>query len=264
MAHNLLVRPSPRQIRLPELWKDPHAMIKTPKRPSKTAAKPGKKKVARKASHKKSAPTALLEKQHRKVEAIFKKLENGRAEAAPLLTELANNLAAHMAIEQEIYYPAAKKVDDDLVLESYEEHSLAELGLKRLLATSPRHESFKARVTAVKEIIEHHVEEEEDELFPHVDKKLDGDTLATLGERMEERFAEVLKAGFRKSVPKTYDETSRPTFPSIDRRRRAARSLPCGGEADLPHAWRSGLRVTPEIPVIACVPGGPKVARLTR
>ncbi len=95
-----------------------------------------------------------------------------------------------------------------MVLESYEEHSLAELGLKRLLATPPRHEAFKARVTAVKELIQHHVDEEEEDLFPHVDKKLDEETLAALGERMEQRFAEVLKAGFRAAVPDTYEETS--------------------------------------------------------
>jgi iron-sulfur cluster repair protein YtfE (RIC family) len=181
---------------------------KTPRKPSKTASEPAKKAAQKTVRKAKSHPTALLEKQHRKVEVIFKKLEGGRAEAAPLLTELANNLAAHMAIEQEIYYPAVKKVDSDLVLESYEEHSLAELGLKRLLTTSPRHEAFQARVTAVRELIHHHVEEEEDDLFPHVDRKLDEEILATLGEQMEARFAEVLAAGFKAAVPRTMDETS--------------------------------------------------------
>src|SRR6185369_12176274 len=77
--------------------------------------------------------TDLLEKQHRKVEAIFKKLEAGRGEAEPLVIELANNLAAHMAIEQEIFYPAALGVDHDGISESLEEHALAELAIKRLL-----------------------------------------------------------------------------------------------------------------------------------
>jgi hemerythrin-like domain-containing protein len=180
---------------------------KTTRKSPRVASKPSSKKAARKASHK-SAPTALLEKQHRKVEGIFKKLEGGRSDAAPLLRELADNLAAHMAIEQEIYYPAVKKIDADLVLESYEEHSLAELGLKRLLATSPKDEAFEARVTAVKELIEHHVEEEEEDLFPRVDRKLGREALAALGDSMEERFAEVLEAGFRAAVPKTCEETS--------------------------------------------------------
>ena len=86
--------------------------------------------------------TSLLERQHRKVEALFKKLESGRSDPAPVLEELANSLAAHMAIEQDIFYPAIREVDSDMVNESYEEHSLAEVALKRLLATDPEDEAF--------------------------------------------------------------------------------------------------------------------------
>ncbi|MDP9150974.1 MAG: hemerythrin domain-containing protein [Myxococcota bacterium] len=152
--------------------------------------------------------TDLLEKQHRKVEALFKKLEGGRSERAPLLQELANDLAAHMAIEQEIFYPAVKEVDADLVLESYEEHALAEVGLKRLLACDPDDEAFSARVTACKELIQHHVEEEEDDLFPKAEKALGDEELERLGKRMKARFAEVQAAGFAASVPKGFANTS--------------------------------------------------------
>src|SRR4051794_23007637 len=145
--------------------------------------------------------TSLLERQHRKVEAIFKKLHAGRSEPGPLLKELANDLAAHMAIEQEIFYPAIKAVVPDLVLESYEEHALAEIALKRLLATDPKSEVFKARVTAAKELIEHHVEEEEEEMFPKVEKALGDEKLEDLGKRMKARFQEVVEAGFEATVP---------------------------------------------------------------
>ena len=60
--------------------------------------------------------TSLLERQHRKVEALFKKLESGRSDPEPVLEELANSLAAHMAIEQDIFYPAIKSVAPDLAL----------------------------------------------------------------------------------------------------------------------------------------------------
>jgi hemerythrin-like domain-containing protein len=159
-----------------------------------------KKKSAKKNS--KSPCTKLLEKQHRAVEAIFSKLEKGSANAKALVHELADNLAAHMAIEQNIYYPAIKKVDEDMIYESFEEHSMAELGIKRLLATKPSDDAFKAHVTAVKELIQHHVEEEEEDLFPHVDKKIDAGILAELAAEMEARFEEVKKAGFEKTVPK--------------------------------------------------------------
>jgi hemerythrin superfamily protein len=152
--------------------------------------------------------TALLEKQHRHVEAIFKKLQAGRSEPGPLLEDLANSLAAHMAIEQELFYPAIHEVDEDMVRESFEEHALAELALKRLLATDPEDTSFQARVTATKELIEHHVSEEEEQLFPEVEKAIDEDRLSELGKQMKERFDEVFAQGFEASVPKGFAKTS--------------------------------------------------------
>ncbi len=168
--------------------------------------------------------TELLEKQHRKVEAIFKKLEAKRAEVGPLLQELANDLAAHMAIEQEIFYPAVKEVDAKLVLESYEEHALAEMGLKRLLACDPEDESFSARVTACKELIQHHVEEEEEDLFPAVEKALEDEDLEDLGKRMKARFAQVQAAGFDASVPKGFSKTSADVSKNLKGASRASRS----------------------------------------
>ena len=144
--------------------------------------------------------TSLLESQHRKVEALFKKLESGRSEPEPLLEDLANSLAAHMAIEQDIFYPAIKEVDEEVVNESYEEHSLAEVALKRLLAADE--ETFQAKLTALKELIEHHVTEEEEELFPEVEKTLEEGMLDQLGKAMKARFEEVYEAGFEAAVPK--------------------------------------------------------------
>jgi hemerythrin-like domain-containing protein len=151
--------------------------------------------------------TSLLEDQHRKVEALFEKLESGGADRA-VLEELANSLAAHMAIEQDIFYPAIKEVDSDLVNESFEEHSIAEVALKRLLATDSDDDSFEARVTALKELIEHHVEEEEEELFPAVEKALSAETLEKLGKVMSRRFEEVMSAGFESAVPQGFNKTS--------------------------------------------------------
>lgn len=152
--------------------------------------------------------TKLLEKQHRKVEAIFKKLERGSSEAAELVEQLANDLAAHMTIEQELFYPAVQAVDRDLISESFEEHALAEVSLKRLLATDPEADEFKARVTALKELIQHHVEEEESELFPKVKKKLGDELLSKLGKQMKARFEEVVEGGFEAAVPRGFARTS--------------------------------------------------------
>jgi hemerythrin-like domain-containing protein len=154
--------------------------------------------------------TDLLEKQHRKVESIFKRLEAGRSDPEPLLEELATNLVAHMAIEQEIFYPAIRSIDEDMVGESFEEHALAEIGLKRLLGADPKDDSFKAKVVTLKELIEHHVEEEEEELFPKVEKKL-GDQLEALGKRMRTRFDEVVAQGYEEAIPRGFARTSADT-----------------------------------------------------
>jgi iron-sulfur cluster repair protein YtfE (RIC family) len=149
--------------------------------------------------------TELLEAQHRKVEAIFAQLEGDEhgqhATQKKLVEELANDLAAHMTIEQELFYPAVHAIDAKLVAESLEEHALAELGLRRLLAAGSD-EAFKARVTALKELIQHHVKEEESELFPEVEKAMDADKLDELGEHMQALFDSVVEAGFKSVVPK--------------------------------------------------------------
>lgn len=146
--------------------------------------------------------TKLLERQHRKVEGIFKKLESGRSDPEPLLIELANDLAAHMAIEHRFFYPVACKVDESLILESFEEHALAEIALKRLLASKPGVPTFNARVIALKELIEHHVKEEEEELFPKVEKKIAEAELLTLGKEMKSAFDEMVEQGYADSIPK--------------------------------------------------------------
>jgi len=152
--------------------------------------------------------TSLLEKQHRKVEGILKKLESGKSDTSALLRELADDLAAHMAIEQQIFYPAVRSLKKGLVAESFEEHAIAELALKRLLATSPTADSFKAKVTTLKELIEHHVEEEEEELFPSVEKKIDEEALENLGKRMKAAFEAALEKGFEGLVPKSMATTT--------------------------------------------------------
>jgi hypothetical protein len=151
--------------------------------------------------------TDLLEQQHRKVKALFKKLENGRGDASALLSELADDLAAHMAIEHELFYPAVIGLDEVMVNESFEEHALGEIALKRLLSTDPEEEGFKAKVTAVRELIEHHADEEEEELFPKVDKAIDDDRLKALGKEMKARFVEAVEQGHEQIFPKGFTKT---------------------------------------------------------
>jgi iron-sulfur cluster repair protein YtfE (RIC family) len=164
-----------------------------------------KKKSASKSAKKHrrdpNAATALLVRQHRKVEATFKKIETGKGDRTALVSELASDLAAHMHIEQEIFYPAVRRLDNDTILESFEEHAGAETALQRLLSVDPDDETFDAKVSVLKELIEHHVEEEESSLFPTVDRKLTADENRSLGEHMREVFGEVVKRGYEAALP---------------------------------------------------------------
>lgn len=138
--------------------------------------------------------TRLLEQQHREVEALFAKLEKGGKDARATAKELAQNLLAHMVIEQAIFYPDVNEADEDGVHEAYEEHHIARTQINRLLATEADDETFKAKVIALKELIEHHVKEEEEELFPKVEKALPAAKLEAMGSEMEALFAELSKA----------------------------------------------------------------------
>lgn len=149
--------------------------------------------------------TDLLKQQHRTVEALFAKIEAGEPEA---LKDLASALAAHMAIEHEFFYPESREIDEDQIAEAFEEHAIAEVALKRALACDPEDEAFDARVTVLKELIAHHVKEEESELFPDVESELDGDQLEALGKKMEARFDEVLRKGYAAVLPKNMEDTA--------------------------------------------------------
>jgi hypothetical protein len=140
--------------------------------------------------------TDLLKKQHREVKNLFKKLEstdNARMRRQ-LMTEIARNLEGHTTIEEEIFYPAVRELEsrkaEEMVLEAYEEHHVVKLLLAELPRVNPEDERFEARMTVLSELIEHHVEEEEKEMFK-LAQKLGKAELDELGEQMEERFEAV-------------------------------------------------------------------------
>ena len=137
----------------------------------------------------------LLEEQHREVEDLFDELENTSSRASKTRLQLVNKLAvaieAHSQIEENIFYPAGREVDEDMTLEAIEEHSAVRHLLEKLQQTEPDDEVFMARVTVLKEMIEHHVEEEEGSYFPKVSKKLGKKRLGELGTALEEAYDEV-------------------------------------------------------------------------
>ena len=143
--------------------------------------------------------TELLTKQHNEVKALFKSLEKGNGQTAALLEKLANSLAAHMVIEQELFYPAVMAVKEPLVLESYEEHAVARFALKRVMKTEPSDRTFKAKVATLRELIETHVKEEEEDLFPKAEKAL-GAASERLCDEMKALFDKTVNAGYERTI----------------------------------------------------------------
>jgi hemerythrin-like domain-containing protein len=155
--------------------------------------------------------TLLLEKQHEQVDDMLKKLESAKMDAPALLSALANELVAHMTIEQTIFYPAVRTFKEELVLESYEEHAIAELALKRLIATDHRDDTFVAKVRTLRDLIKRHVKQEEADLFPKVEKELSDLELRKLGEQMKAAFDQVVAQGYEAALPMSYGATSADT-----------------------------------------------------
>lgn len=143
----------------------------------------------------------MLKSEHREVSTMLAKLaettNRGIKKRKDLLTRIASDLRSHTALEEEIFYPAFKEAgkragDDKLYFEALEEHRAAEeLVLPDLEATDPASSSFSGRANVLKELIEHHVDEEESELFPRARELLGSDTLEQLGEQMETRKREL-------------------------------------------------------------------------
>jgi iron-sulfur cluster repair protein YtfE (RIC family) len=144
--------------------------------------------------------TDLLKKQHKKVKDALTEMSEAPKVDVKKLRQVADELVAHMVIEEHLFYPAVKKVDKDIVIESFEEHAVARFELTRALAA--KGEDQTARVKVLKELIEHHVKEEEDELFPKVDRALTSTANESLGTKMEVMFKKAVAEGRTSLVTK--------------------------------------------------------------
>lgn len=152
--------------------------------------------------------TELLQKQHRDIEALLEKLHGaGQGDERGIRQELAANLVAHTAIEEETFYPAVKEAMPEDILEAYEEHGLADIELARLLATRGGDASFEAKAAVLSEVVLAHIRKEESNVFKAAERELGDETLNALGDKMQQRFRQVIETGFTKILQRAIEET---------------------------------------------------------
>ena len=135
----------------------------------------------------------LLTTDHKKVKRLLGELESTTERGVKTRTELfatiKGELTVHEIIEEEIFYPELKAHPKakDIVLEGFEEHHVVDLLMSELEALPVEDETWGAKALVMKENIEHHIEEEEGEMFKAARSVFDRAELDDLGRRMEER-----------------------------------------------------------------------------
>jgi hemerythrin-like domain-containing protein len=136
---------------------------------------------------------ALLKADHDKVKRLLSELETTTERGIKTRTELfatiKGELTLHEVIEEEIFYPALKSHPKakDIVMEGYEEHHVVDLLMGELEALDVDDESWGAKAMVMKENVEHHIEEEEGDMFKQARQVFDTEELEELGERMDAR-----------------------------------------------------------------------------
>jgi hemerythrin superfamily protein len=167
--------------------------------------------------------TQMIRQDHKKVEGLFKKFQQTKgAQAKRRLAENAMaELEVHAALEEEIFYPAVKKEVDDgsMVQEAIEEHQTVKRLISELKGMDEADEEFESQFSQLVENVQHHVEEEENEMLPKAEESsLD---LNSLGQQMSQRKQE-MQSGGRATKKTSNARSSRKSPGSKSTRRKSA------------------------------------------
>ncbi len=145
---------------------------------------------------------ALLKSDHATVKRLLRELEatteRGVKVRERLVAEIERELKIHSQIEEELFYPTFKKAAEDtqaedLFYEATEEHHVVDMVLPELKSANPKTPEFAAKAKVLKDLVEHHAQEEETQMFTRARRLLDDEQLRVLGDEMKAR-KEALKA----------------------------------------------------------------------
>ena len=137
---------------------------------------------------------SVLKAQHRQVEALFQRAlsSDDPRTRREVMGEIAQALAMHTKIEEDIFYPAVRSLGTEaietLIDEAFEEHHVVDLVLAELPRVSPRDERFVAKMTVLSEVVDHHVKEDESDMFKRA-QALGVKRLTELGEQLQKAAA---------------------------------------------------------------------------
>jgi hemerythrin superfamily protein len=134
---------------------------------------------------------------HELVSDLFDEFESlgskARSARQQVVSRIVEELSVHAGIEETVFYPAIRErfadADEPMVLEALEEHHLVKLSLSELQSMSPDGERYDAKVSVLREVVDHHVDEEENELFPKVRRAFSDSELVELARRLNEARA---------------------------------------------------------------------------
>jgi hemerythrin superfamily protein len=146
----------------------------------------------------------LLKQDHVKVKSLLREFEAYKGSEEPkrrIAEQIVRELMAHETIEEQVFYPAFKeaakredeKEDVELVAESKQEHRVVDLLLDELQALDLDDEDFDAKMKVLQENVEHHIQEEEEKMFPAAKKLLTPAKLDELGDVMQELKTSLLR-----------------------------------------------------------------------
>lgn len=159
--------------------------------------------------------TTLLRSDHKVVSALFAQYKKARSSAdkKEIVAQICMELKVHAQIEEEIFYPAVKSAmkDKTLIPEATVEHATLKTLLAQVENVPPEGEMFDAKIKVLSEYVQHHVEEEQNEIFPKAKAtRLD---MMELGAQLAERKAELLAEGMDQARHPENQKNKRATTP---------------------------------------------------
>lgn len=136
----------------------------------------------------------VLKKDHEKVRGLFKQVMRKKQSPEAVWPEIQKELNLHMEGEEKLLYPflQAKAETHEITMESIEEHNVAKKEMGEMLKLSPRDEWFNPKMKVLHEIIDHHIEEEEGQLFKKAKKVMDKEQSQRMAEEFEQQKQQMM------------------------------------------------------------------------